>query len=111
MRRVTWLAGACLSGGLLVMVTAVGLLTQAEGVAAPLAPAGTELLLNPGFEDATGNVPDHWSKYGGTLTQASAPIHSGSHAARFESSTTSTKWIYQAATATAGVAHVFSAWR
>ena len=109
-RRVTWLAGACLLGGLLVVATASGLRTQAAEVTAALAPAETELLLNPGFEYATGNAPDHWSKYGGTLTQIGAPVHGGSYAARLESSTTSTKWVYQAAAVTGGMAYVFSAW-
>jgi cardiolipin synthase len=112
MNRVTWLAGACLLGGLLVVAVTGGLRTQAQAteVTAPLAPADTELLLNPGFEGATGGVPDHWSKYGGTLTQVTAPVHGGSCAARFESNTSSTKWVYQAVTVGEGIAYVFSAW-
>jgi len=112
MRRMTWLAGACLLGGLMAVAVVSGLHTPARAVevTAPLAPAGTELLLNPGFEEAAGDAPDHWSKYGGTLTQVSAPVHGGSRAAHFESNTASTKWIYQVITVTAGTAYVFSAW-
>jgi len=113
MKRMIWLAGACLLGGLLAVGAVVsGLRTQARAaeVTAPLAPAGTELLLNPGFEDATGNVPDHWGKWGGTSTQVGSPVHSGSYAARFESSTSTTKWVYQIVDATERVAYVFSAW-
>ena len=112
MRHVTWLAAACLLGGLLVVVTTSGLRIQAQaaGVAAALAPAQTELLLNPGFEEATGGIPDHWTNWGGTLTRTSAPVHTGSYAGRFESNSTSTKWVYQIVAATEGVAYVFSAW-
>ena len=114
MKRALRLAGVCLSGGLLVVGVTSGLrgLAQAVEVTAPLAPAEAELLLNPGFEDedATGSMPDHWSKYGGTLTQVAAPVHGGSHAARFESRTTSTKWVYQVATVTERVTYVLSTW-
>jgi len=108
-KRITWLAGTCLLGGLAVVVVVSGLRTQARA-AALLAPVGTELLLNPGFEDATGSVPDHWRKYGGTLTQVGSPVHSGSYAARFESNTSSTKWVYQVVSVTQAVVYVFSAW-
>ena len=112
MRRTTRLTWACLCGGLLVTLTAIGLRTQRLSVAATtrLAPSQTELLLNPGFEAATGDVPDHWAKWGGTLIQTGPPAHGGAHAARLESRTTSTKWLYQVVPATEGAGYVCSAW-
>ncbi len=112
MKRTLRLAGACLAGGMLVAGLMHGLCppTRAASTKAPRIPAETDLLLNPDFERATSGTPDHWEKYGGTLTQVSAPVHGGSHAARFESDTSSTKWIYQVVSSTEGVAYVFSAW-
>ena len=112
MERMTRLVVACLMGGLMVATVMSGLHEPARAVEVkvPLAPSETELLRNPGFENASGGIPNHWNKYGGTLTQAGSPVHGGSYAAQFDSSSTSTKWVYQVITATEGIAYTFSAW-
>ncbi len=62
------------------------------------------LLSNADFEDGINN----WSKYGGDLQVTSSPVNNGSSAAKFISSTQSTKWIYQIIPVTGGLAYAFS---
>jgi uncharacterized repeat protein (TIGR01451 family) len=112
MKPTAWLVVACLLGGVMAAGVVAGLHVSVQAAAsgtAPVCPA-TELLLNPGFETSTGGALDHWHKYGGTLTQADAPVHGGAYAARFDSASTSTKWVYQVVPVTGQVAYVFSAW-
>lgn len=66
----------------------------ATPIAAPTPSHG--LLVNGGFEAADGGALIAWRKIGGTLDQVASPARSGSFAARFASSTSSTKWLYQA---------------
>ena len=88
----------------LLIASIVAAMTIGIGVA-----VAAELLSNGGFENATGGVPDDWSKYGGTLSQVSSPVRSGSYAASFTSDTSSTKWIYQViAPITGGDSYTFS---
>lgn len=54
------------------------------------------LLVNGGFEAADGGALVAWRKIGGALSQVGSPVRSGSFAARFASSTSSTKWLFQA---------------
>ena len=110
MKRIMWLAAACLLGGLMVATVVSGLREPARAAKVTATQMETELLQNPGFENATGGIPDHWNKCGGTLTQAGSPVHGGSHAAQFDSSSTSTKWVYQVITVTEGRVYTFSAW-
>ena len=112
MKPTAWLVGACLLGGMMAAGVAAGLYMSVQATAlegAPVRPAA-ELLLNPGFETGTGGVPDHWLKYGGALAQTDSLVHGGARAARFDSDSTSTKWVYQVVTVTGQVAYVFSAW-
>lgn len=68
-------------------------------------------LLNASFEDAAGDgLPISWQKYGGVLDTTAAPVHGGSQAARLESSTDSTKWLYQPVLVDGGGAYRFNAW-
>lgn len=53
-----------------------------------------ELLGNGGFEALAGGAPACWSKFGGEL-RSDTTAYRGAYAALFDSSTTSTKWIYQ----------------
>lgn len=80
----------------------------------PQPPGGATIgrdLLNASFEDATGDgFPISWQKYGGVLDTAAVPVHGGSQAARLESSTDSTKWLYQSVLVDGGGAYRFSAW-
>ncbi|MDP9236062.1 MAG: lamin tail domain-containing protein [Chloroflexota bacterium] len=77
--------------------------------AAPLI-VGTSLQ-NGNFElaDDSGR-PASWDRYGGDLALVSTPVRSGEHAARFESTTDSTKWIYQTVAVEPGGTYVFNAW-
>jgi cardiolipin synthase len=112
MKGTLWLAAVCLLGGLMVIALANGLSapTRAAEAKTHQTPLEAELLQNPGFESASGGTPDHWSKYGGTLAQTDTLVHGGSYAAQFDSSSTSTKWVFQVVTVTEGTAYVFSAW-
>jgi uncharacterized repeat protein (TIGR01451 family) len=112
MKPTAWLVGACLLGGVMAAGVVAGLYVSVQAAAsggAPVRPAA-ELLLNPGFETGTGGAPDYWQKYGGTLAQTDSLVHGGVYAARFDSASTSTKWVYQVVTVTGQVAYVFSAW-
>jgi len=74
----------------------------AQSAASPTVPGPTPtitpshgLLINGGFEAADGGRPIGWRTFGGMLTQASAPVRSGSAAGCFASVTASTKWVFQ----------------
>jgi hypothetical protein len=67
-------------------------------------------LINPGFEDVADGVPVAWDKYGGSLSSATSPVRTGGRAARFESTSDSTKWLFQSVTVTGGDAYAFDAW-
>ena len=54
------------------------------------------LLFNGGFESEEAGVPVGWRSFGGLLTQVDAPVRSGRFAGQFSSSTSATKWVYQA---------------
>lgn len=113
MRRITQFFGACLLGGLMAAAVVSGVRphVQAAERAAPQAPAGTELLQNPGFEDATGGIPDYWEKWGGTLEQTPANVHSGSYAGVLTTTTANgLKYVNQVVTVTGGANYQFSGW-
>lgn len=55
-------------------------------------------------------APAAWSRYGGELSLVSQPVHSGLYAGRLESTTDSTKWIYQAVMIDPGSHYAFDAW-
>jgi hypothetical protein len=65
------------------------------------------LLYNGDFEEADGDLPAGWSKYGGTLSVSSDP-YAGDRAALLGSSTSSTKWLYQVVPVTPGGWYVAS---
>lgn len=68
-------------------------------------------LVNGGFEDlADDAAPAGWQKYGGSLTSVTMPVRSGSAAARLESTTSSTKWLYQTVLVEPGEWYGFGAW-
>lgn len=73
-------------------------------------PIGPDLR-NGDFESATEDgSPAGWEKYGGTLSRANSPVHSGAYAARLQSDTDSTKWLYQTVAVTGGDWYAFDAW-
>ena len=65
---------------------------------------------NGGFEDGEDGAPTAWRQYGGALAMATSPVHSGQRAARFESTTESTKWIYQPVSVNSGNTYAYGAW-
>ena len=68
-------------------------------------------LQNGGFEDAgLDGTPVMWRRFGGDLSVVSEPVHSGRRAARFESTTDSTKWVYQSVEVSPGEVYAFGAW-
>ena len=68
-------------------------------------------LINGSFEDLNeSGEPAVWHRYGGALSTDSSRPRTGSRAARFESSTASTKWIYQTLAVDPDSAYAFSAW-
>jgi hypothetical protein len=68
------------------------------------------VLQNAGFEVVTDDgVPESWSKYGGAL-QTSDRAHGAARSARLESTTDSTKWLYQTVLVDGGDAYEFGAW-
>ena len=73
--------------------------TPTEGIAAEL--------VNGGFEEGDGDLPDGWSKYGGELGRTSGRQRSGRFAGAFSSATESTKWAYQTVTVASGAAYEF----
>ncbi len=68
-------------------------------------------LRNAGFEDVdAAGALTAWRHIGGSLSAATAPSHSGNRAARFESTTDSTKWLYQTVAVAPDKWFEFSAW-
>lgn len=65
---------------------------------------------NGGFEDGEDGAPAAWRRYGGSLAMATSPVRSGQRAARFESTTDSTKWIYQPVSVSPGSTYAYGAW-
>ncbi|MEO6398437.1 MAG: lamin tail domain-containing protein [Tepidiformaceae bacterium] len=87
--------------------TAIATATRvASSTATPAArPASLEafggFLLNGNFEDVEDGRPVGWSKFGGTMG-VSADAFRGDSAATLDSTTSSTKWLYQVVSATPG---------
>jgi hypothetical protein len=73
-------------------------------------PSTSETLRNSDFESSADGSPTDWLRYGGTLSSASSPTHTGSGAARFESASDSTKWIYEVVSIQGGAPYSFDAW-
>ena len=68
-------------------------------------------LANAGFETADEDgLPTSWRKYGGVLQSIDAPARSGKHAARLESASASTKWLFQNVLVDGGASYEFGAW-
>ncbi len=66
---------------------------------------------NGGFEDLGGDgALIAWRHDGGSLSAATSPVHSGIGAARLESTTASTKWLYQTVAVTPRSTYAFDAW-
>ncbi|MBI5287924.1 MAG: lamin tail domain-containing protein [Chloroflexi bacterium] len=66
---------------------------------------------NGGFEDvAEGGRPVAWDKYGGELSTSSSIVRTGAHSALLESSSESTKWLYQPVLVASGTSYTFDAW-
>ena len=73
-------------------------------------PPGPDLR-NAGFElAATDGGPSDWRRWGGILTSEHDRVHDGTGAARLESTTASTKWLYQIVTVHSGSGYEFGAW-
>ena len=72
---------------------------------------GDGAILNGGFEevDAEGK-PAPWDKHGGDLTTTTESSLSGIRSARLDSSTESTKWLYQTVRVNAGASYAFEGW-
>lgn len=68
------------------------------------------MLRNGDFEREADGAPADWRKYGGTLSSTTARVHAGGRAALLESSTDSTKWLYQSAAVTGGDWYAFRAY-
>lgn len=88
----------------------------ATGTASPLPTAEVPddgsggMLRNGGFEREAAGAPADWRKYGGTLSSTTERVHGGSRAALLESTTSSTKWVYQSAPVTGGGWYAFKAY-
>ncbi len=75
-----------------------------------LSPVGYSVR-NAGFEEAgADDAPGDWQKFGGTLSTADLPVHGGLRAARLESNTASTKWLYQVVLVDGGAPYDLGAW-
>lgn len=73
-------------------------------------PIGPELR-NGGFEAmADDGSPASWEKHGGMLSSTISSVHAGTHAARLQSDTESTKWLYQTVSVAGGDWYIFGAW-
>lgn len=71
----------------------------------------SDSITNGGFEEVDSDgVPVAWTKYGGALATTNGVNRSGSRAARFDSSTASTKWFYQAVSVSGSSTYEFDAW-
>lgn len=65
---------------------------------------------NPSFEEVGADgQPLAWRKFGGELASVTAPVRSGAHAARLDSTTGSMKWLYQAVHVEPGGTYAFDA--
>jgi len=95
--------------------------TATEGEATPAGPtpaveAGSTTLasdsvLNGGFEEVAGDgLPVAWEKYGGEFAASSSVARTGAHSALLQSSTESTKWLYQPVRVSGGASYSFDAW-
>lgn len=85
--------------------------THTPGPLAAVADTMGPQLRNAGFEDVDGEgSPAGWRAYGGSLSTTDATTHGGARAARFESGTDSTKWLYQAVSVSGGAGYAFGAW-
>jgi len=67
-------------------------------------PAAGFVFINGGFEDGTAG----WDTYGGEAGTVASPTRSGGAAGLFESSTTSTKWLFQPVRIEGDLAYTFS---
>ncbi len=65
---------------------------------------------NAGFEDEQDGELASWRRYGGAVSLTTSPVRSGAHAARFESASESTKWLYQPVSVEPGATYAFDAW-
>lgn len=84
--------------------------THTPSPAAASDPIGPELR-NGGFEATEDDgSPARWKKYGGTLSSVTSPVHAGTRAARLQSGTESTKWLYQTVAVAGGDWYAFGAW-
>ncbi len=94
-----------------IAATATGTMPTpgASATATPVVDAIGASLRNGGFENGEG-VPFAWKRYGGSLSAATSPVHSGERAARLESSTASTKWLHQMVSVNPGGGYAFEAW-
>lgn len=70
--------------------------------------ASQALLLNGGFEQASGETPTAWTVQDGILTQVATPVRSGSFAAAFSSGSLSTKAFYQTVAVSAGQSYTLA---
>jgi hypothetical protein len=85
--------------------------THTPGPLAAVADTIGPQLRNAGFEDVDDDgSPIGWRAYGGSLATTDVTARGGSHAARFESSTDATKWLYQAVSVSGGAGYAFGAW-
>ncbi len=72
------------------------------------APAVTDRVRNASFEELDEGAPAHWRRYGGTVRSAE-PGFDGERAAALDSSTASTKWLYQVVTVEPSAWYEFAA--
>ncbi|HEX5479662.1 MAG TPA: lamin tail domain-containing protein [Dehalococcoidia bacterium] len=69
------------------------------------------VLRNAGFETAgaDGSLLA-WDHYGGSMSVATHPVHTGAQSARLESDSDSTKWLYQPVAVDPDATYAFGAW-
>jgi len=83
----------------------------ATATATPVVDTIAAYLRNPSFEESgEDGAPSGWAKYGGSLSSADSPVRLGARAARLDSGTASTKWLYQTVLVDAGETYAFDAW-
>jgi|CXWL01.1.fsa_nt_gi hypothetical protein len=72
---------------------------------------GFERVVNGGFEDVgEDGALTAWEKYGGSMSVSTTAAHGGRQTARLESTTDSTKWLFQTVGVTGGGTYAFDAW-
>lgn len=78
----------------------------------PITFAADNLLVNPDFEDFDGDVPKSWTKNYSTLQTSAATdaAHSGAKAVQFQSSSNSTKYLFQVVAVAKDSSYQFSGW-